>query len=238
MGRLFWKIFFGFWLTLLVTGTAVGTLIWQYNKERIEQLEVLVENPRAELGISSAASILRDEGSAALKEVLQRRQMRHQRPSRLLIVRDDGIDLLGRPVPRMVLRKAREALNTPEQSAVQQVITPENERFLVFVPRRGHPAMHQQNNFPKHLPLLPLLILFLGSLIFSAALAWYITRPIRFLREATNRFAEGKLDTRVMPRIGGRRDEITDLAKDFDHMAEQVQQIGRASCRERVSSPV
>jgi len=225
MGRLFWKIFFGFWLTLLITGSTVGALVWQHNKQRIEQLEVLVDSPRAELSVKSAARILRQEGTAALKEVLERRQIRHHRPSRLLIINDQDIDLLGRSVPEIVLRKAREALNTPEQIAIQQVTTPQKEHYILFVPRRNHPAMHRNNMSSANLPLLPLLVIFLGSLVFSAVLAWYITRPIRFLREATNRFAEGKLDTRVMQHIGKRKDEITDLAKDFDYMAEQVQQL-------------
>jgi len=49
MGRLFRKIFFGFWLTLLITGAAVGTLVWKHNQQRIEQLEVLVDNSRADM---------------------------------------------------------------------------------------------------------------------------------------------------------------------------------------------
>ncbi len=100
MGRLFWKIFFGFWLTLLITGLAVGALVWQQNRQRIEQLEVLVDSPRAEMGLNSAATILRLEGASALKEVLQDRALHRQRPSRLLVVNDAGIDLLGRPDTR------------------------------------------------------------------------------------------------------------------------------------------
>jgi len=225
MGRLFWKIFFGFWLTLLLIGSAVGTLVWQHNRERIEQLEVLVDSPRAEMGVNSIASILRHGGIPALEDIIERRGRRHHRPFPIFIVNDEDVDLLSRPVPEVMLRKAREALNDPQQSAIQQVTTPEGERFLLFIPRREHPAMRHMDRFPQRLPLMPLLILFVGSLLFSAGLAWYVTRPIRFLREATNRFAEGKLDTRVMPNIGGRSDEITDLAKDFDHMAEQVQQL-------------
>ena len=231
MGRLFWKIFLGLWLTLLITGFAVGTMVWQHNKERIEKLEVLVDSPRADMGVNSAARILRQEGTEPLIDFIERRKLRHQRPVSIFIVNNEGIDLLGRPVPELMLRKAREALNDPQQSAIQQVTTPEGEPFLLFIPRRDHPAMQQQNIFPRYLPLWPLLIVMLGSLFFSAGLAWYITRPILLLREATNRFAEGRLETRVMQNIGGRRDEITDLAKDFDHMAEQVQSLVAAQKR-------
>ncbi len=134
-------------------------------------------------------------------------------------------------IPDDLLNKAREESKDHEASAIRQVTTPEGEHFLLFIPRRDHSDMHAPGMLPKQQPLLPTLIIFVGSLFFSAALAWYITRPIRFLREATNRFAEGKLDTRVMPSIGKRKDEITDLAKDFDHMAEQVQLLVTAQKR-------
>ncbi|NOR71110.1 MAG: HAMP domain-containing protein [Methylomarinum sp.] len=220
MGRLFWKIFFGFWLTLILTGTIVGGLVWQHNKKLIEQLEILIKNPRADFGINIVAKLLRKEGSSALKNLIKRR------PVPVLIVDDNGSELFGRQVSDIMLRKAREALKTPQQHSIQQVTTPEGEHFLLFMPsHRNHPSLRQQNNLPQYPPLFPLMIFFISSLCFIGGLAWYITQPIRLLREATNRFASGKLDTRVMPNIGQRRDEITDLAKDFDYMAEQVQQL-------------
>lgn len=225
MGRLFWKIFFGFWLTLLLTGSVVGGLVWLHNRDRIEQLEVLVDSPRADMGVNMVARILRLGGTEALEDMLASRESNHRRRLPMLIVNDQGRDLLGRPVPELVLRKAREALTDPGQAGIQQVTTPGGQRLLVFIPRRDHPSMHHVMHFPRNLPRLPLLIPFIGSLLFSAALAWYITRPIRFLREATNRFAAGALDTRVMSYMGKRRDEITELAQDFDDMAEQVQQL-------------
>lgn len=225
MGRLFWKIFLGLWLTLLVTSAIVGGLVWQHDKERIERLEVIADNPRAEFSVNALASILRIDGRHALEKTIERRTKEYRRPLRIFIVNDAGKDLLGRPVPRFVLNKARAAATDPQQSAIQQVSTPEGEQFLLFVPHRDHRMPRHEKGFPKHFPTMPLLIVLLGSLFFSAGLAWYITRPIRHLREATNQFAEGKLDTRVMHKIGNRKDEIADLAKDFDHMAEQVQQL-------------
>ncbi len=225
MGRLFWKIFFSFWLTLLVTGAIVGGLVWQHNKARIEQLEVLVNSPRADFGVNALARILREEGRDGLERVIQQRSELHKRPLPIFIVNDAGEDLLGRPVPPIVLNKAREALADPQQTAIQQVTTAEGEQFLLFIPRRDFRGIRHKFGLPRHLPWTPLFIVFLGSLLFSAGLAWYLTRPIRHLREATNQFAAGKLDTRVMQYIGKRKDEITDLARDFDHMAEQVQNL-------------
>lgn len=225
MGRLFWKIFISFWLTLLITGAIVGGLVWQYNKERIEQLEVIANSPRADFSVNALARILREEGREGLEHVIQQRKEYQLRPLPIFIVNEAGEDLLGRPVPPLVLKKAREAVTDPQQTAIQQVTTPKGEQYLLFIPRRDFRGTRHNNIFPRHLPWTPLFILFLGSLLFSAGLAWYITRPIRHLREATNQFAEGKLDTRVMHNIGNRKDEITDLARDFDHMAEQIQKL-------------
>lgn len=180
MGRLFWKIFFGFWLTLLLITTAVGTLVWQYNKERIEQLEGLVDSPRAEMSVNSVANILRNQGAFALKAHFEGWRIRHRRPSHIFIVNDEGLDFMGRPVSDTMLLKAREALNSPQQSAIQQATTPSGESFILFIPRRDHSSRRRPGLFPQYLPVFPLLIVFAGSLLFSAGLAWYITRPILF----------------------------------------------------------
>jgi two-component system sensor histidine kinase CpxA len=70
----------------------------------------------------------------------------------------------------------------------------------------------------------------LGGLLFTAVvlcylLALYITSPIRKLSEATHRLADGELKTRVAPRVGRRHDEIADLARDFDEMAERIESL-------------
>lgn len=237
MGRLFWKIFLSLWLTLLLTGMLVGGLVWQHNKERIENLEVLADGPKAFFSVKSLARVLRREGLEELDDILEDRRERTRRPLRVMIINDQGDDVLGRPVPPLMLKKAREALNDPEQSSIAQVITPEGEQFLLFVPRHKYLKsgrfLADNENYkegyksllPRHLPTLPLFIALIASLFFSAGLAWYITNPVRHLRQATNQFAKGLLDTRVMQNIGNRHDEIADLARDFDHMAEQVQAL-------------
>lgn len=225
MGRLFWKIFIGFWLTLLVTGGFVGGLVWQHNKERIERLEVLADNPRAEFSINIIAGILREQGREGLEKFIDERNSRNHRPLKMLIINEAGKDLLGRPVSSLILNKARGSLVDSQTAAIQQVNTPEGEKYLLFIPRRDHRILRSTKVFPEYLPLLPLFIVFIGSLFFSAGLAWYITRPIRHLSDATKQFAKGKLDTRVMHNIGSRKDEITELARDFDYMAEQVQNL-------------
>ena len=65
----------------------------------------------------------------------------------------------------------------------------------------------------------------IASLIFSAVLAAYMTRPIDRLRKGFHDLALGGLGTRLGPGMGRRRDEIADLARDFDAMAERLEQL-------------
>ncbi len=77
---------------------------------------------------------------------------------------------------------------------------------------------------PKRQPYWPWLTGLLASLAFSAAIAWYLAKPIRHLRHALNQVARGELDTRVAFAMNGRRDELADLGVAFDQMANQLQQ--------------
>jgi two-component system sensor histidine kinase CpxA len=56
-------------------------------------------------------------------------------------------------------------------------------------------------------------------------LARYLTAPIRDLQSAARRFANGELKVRVGSHVCDRRDEIADLGRDFDMMAEQIEKL-------------
>lgn len=62
-------------------------------------------------------------------------------------------------------------------------------------------------------------------------LALYLTRPITKLRAAARRLAGGELDARAGPLRFDRRDELGDLARDFDAMAAQIQVLMTAQRR-------
>jgi two-component system OmpR family sensor kinase len=63
------------------------------------------------------------------------------------------------------------------------------------------------------------------SLVFGAALAWYVARPIRHLRAAFASLSAGHLETRVAPLMGRRRDEVADLGHHFDEMGRRIQSL-------------
>ncbi len=61
----------------------------------------------------------------------------------------------------------------------------------------------------------------MGALCY--ALARYLTDPAIKLRRATRQFAAGDFAVRVGPQMGARRDELADLGRDFDQMAERIE---------------
>jgi signal transduction histidine kinase len=73
--------------------------------------------------------------------------------------------------------------------------------------------------------LLPVIAGSIISLIFALLLAWYFSRPIRTIRESFRSIADGELDTRIGAAMGSRQDELSDLGRGFDEMAERLQSL-------------
>jgi two-component system OmpR family sensor kinase len=108
----------------------------------------------------------------------------------------------------------------------RRVSQPDGQGWLLFVPLRAAPLWQQFLYAGRPLPARARLTgAIFASLVFGALLAWYFARPIRHLREAFAALSLGRLDTRVAPRMGRRRDEVADLGREFDGMAEQLQTL-------------
>ncbi len=79
--------------------------------------------------------------------------------------------------------------------------------------------------------IVPVSVGILVSLLFSALLAGYLTRPIRHLRNALATLGSGRLYTRIEPNMLQRQDEIADLGHDFNRMAQQIESLMGAQQR-------
>lgn len=84
--------------------------------------------------------------------------------------------------------------------------------------------------FPRDFGLRLAVSLVIGGII-CYGLAWHLTAPIRRLRRATRQLAAGNLSARVGAGPGRRRDEIADLGRDFDRMAERIEALVNAQQR-------
>jgi signal transduction histidine kinase len=67
-----------------------------------------------------------------------------------------------------------------------------------------------------------LLLFTIAGGIFCYLVIRYLTKPLNQLSEAAAAIAEGRIETRVDPSLKERRDEISDLARNFDRMAERI----------------
>lgn len=233
---LFWKLLFGFWATLLLAGLLVGTAVWLYHAQRVAPPDpLLAAGPRAELQVRAAAATLQHGGVEALRSLLRAEDAERGEGSRVHALDGNNHELLGRPVPPEAIARAQARLDArPERTrGVRRVTTADGQTWLLLVPaaeglapsrgseNRGGPARRAQPPAPG----LGIAIGLLASLLFSAGLAAYLTRPIRHLRRAFADVADGRLDTRVASMMGRRRDEIAGLGADFDRMAERLQAL-------------
>jgi two-component system OmpR family sensor kinase len=226
MGRLFWKFFVSYWAALLVAVLGVGTAAWLYHLTDWDTADRSLEaGPRARFMLATASATLRHGGLSALRDLLEEPGGRGESP--LLAVDEGGRDLLGRAVPAAALDRARRLVaEDGEPEAARRVSLADGRSYLLFVPEKdpgAFPLLRPRGAPPS--PLLPLAIGTLASLGFGALLAWYVARPIRHLREAFAALSEGRLETRVAPLIGRRRDEVADLGRDFDGMAQRLQAL-------------
>ena len=88
----------------------------------------------------------------------------------------------------------------------------------------------------RPMPIEYVILSILGGVTFSAILAWYLTYPIWRMRAGFSELAEGHFSTRLGKGLHNRKDEIADLARDFDVMAERLE--GLIKARDRLLATV
>ena len=76
---------------------------------------------------------------------------------------------------------------------------------------------------PHDVPGLGLAIAVITSGLMCYLLAWSMTSPVTRLRKAAQSLAAGDLSARTGAPASGRRDELTELMRDFDRMAERIE---------------
>jgi two-component system OmpR family sensor kinase len=223
MGRLFWKFFFSYWAALLLAVGGVGTAAWLFQLREVSGGGTLEAGPRAALLVTSAAATLRHGGRPALTDLLQAAE-RHG-DARILAVDGDGRDLLGRPVATELLDHARRMAGSGEAPEVMSVPLEAEETLLLYIPlAQTWPERLLRRTGPPP-SWAPIAVGAVASFFFGTLLAWYVSRPIRHLRAAFAAVSRGRFETRVVPLIGGRRDEVADLGRHFDAMAQQLQTL-------------
>jgi two-component system sensor histidine kinase CpxA len=166
-------------------------------------------------------------GQAALAAYLERAEQESH--IRAFLFNEQLQELSGRRIPDRAPDLAREVFagGHPDHTAghhdgplVARPMTASSGKRYVLIAEM--PSRSPSGFFH---PIFHLLAMVLLGGLFCYWLARYLTSPVTKLRAATRELARGNLSARVLPTLGGRRDELTFLAADFDEMAEKIQSL-------------
>lgn len=255
MRSLFCKIFLSFLLiTLLASLTTVMisylAQIGPYGelKKRVERNQVQALTHSLSITGLAAVKILENGGREALIAYLQEVEKQHH--SQIFLLQDDNSSFSNRSLPQptrdlaLSSQKSHDiqhnisdtelivALPISTADGQEMTLVGSTARIVrphVFVDEKIEKGW-QRILFLRHRFGLPVVVVFLIAGIGCYLLARSLTAPIRDLRKATQQMSKGDYSARVKL-INRRRDEITDLGRDFNTMAERTQSLLKSQKR-------
>ncbi|HEX4074374.1 MAG TPA: HAMP domain-containing protein, partial [Candidatus Acidoferrales bacterium] len=141
-----------------------------------------------------------------------------------------GHDVSGRGLPPRTLELVQKATATGQSQFRMYLrwsgalVVPSAGGNYVFVAQvRALRGLLQQPDLS--IALLRLAVALLAAALLCFLLARHIAHPIRQLQSAASRIAEGDFSVRATPALARRNDELADLARDFDAMADRIQSL-------------
>jgi two-component system OmpR family sensor kinase len=198
--RLFWKIWLGFWAAYLLLTTG----LWYYWSLQPMSFRPDWDPPHAvgKVLVETAANTLNMGGADALARQVASWPLLHRGRFVMAPVANDPCVKTADPraIARLAdgycLRYAPPSMPDVDEDWMSMVAPPD---YLIAIA--------------------------LAGLVFSAGLAAYLSSPIHRLQRGFDRLAQGDLSVRLGPTMGRRKDEVADLARDFDAMAERLQEL-------------
>src|ERR1700683_409070 len=237
MRTLFLKIFLSFWLAMvLVSGTLIYSVVTTQSQFTLSRSE---QSDRTLIPIvaARAADVLDDHGMGALADYLT--SLQTTLSWQAFLFDDEGKEILSQPTPAEADAIAQKALQANDTEFlvshgikyVARRTTGSTGTRYVFVTGMKLQSVASVLRAPLGIQILrgATILLIAGLVCFW--LARYITAPIRHLRTATHRLATGNLSARVGGYDERRKDELADLSRDFDHMAEQIESLLKSQRR-------
>jgi signal transduction histidine kinase len=220
---LFWKIFFCFWLAAAAMIGALNVMLWlSFTSDPNPERRHGALGEALNLYAESAVQVYDSEGERPFEEYVSRSLK--EAGTEIALFDANGKPLVAQSAPE-VERVATEIQQTQQHvSHVTEtgrltwgrpVVAPSGHMYI-FVSRLRQPYI------PRGLPSLGIMLSIVAAGVISYLLALYLTSPVKKLKSVVQQFAEGNLDARVTPELGGRRDELADLGREFDNMAERI----------------
>lgn len=206
--RLFWKILVGFWLTFIIITQGIWLMFTLLRPDQ----DVSYMRSFARISVAAASSAIRQGGEPAFEA--ERKTWPEEWRNRIL----------AQPVTAPLSKRAPIVSDT--------VSAPDGTSYRVSY----YPQSASRSHGIFGIPMEVVIVVVVGGLGFSAILAWYLTQPIQRMQAGFGRLAQGNFATRLGPAMGRRRDEIADLAHDFDKMAVRLEEL--VAARDRLLADV
>lgn len=228
---LYLKIFIWFWVAMIIINVATFAIFALTRPTPIRRSwrDLTQVGPNAQ----RAAEIYEQSGATALTSALQATEKSSGVSATFFD--ENGQELSGRTPPpgaSELIARAAESRDIEFNIAgrdtlvARPIVSSKGQRYtyVAHIPRPPFQLGLQTQ-------LLRLLVVLVLGGIFCFWLSRYLTTPLLKLRTTTNELAEGNLGARVANKLTKRRDEVGQLGRDFNVMAERLESMVKAQQR-------
>ncbi|HEY0459406.1 MAG TPA: ATP-binding protein [Pyrinomonadaceae bacterium] len=228
---LFLKIFLWFWLAIALLIGVFSFVSWTTQNEPLVRQRRILFTENFNFQVETAGQIYRNEGKTGLDEYLARVK-NSDRVSAVGLYDKNRQLVAGDEIPANGLKLYETVIQTdtvefdrsPDETFAAKKIQLRDlsEYVLIIQFKRFQPAVlaPDLNTWIWRI----LAVILTGGLV-CYGLARYLTSPIVKLRRATKKLATGELQARVGGKVSRGSDEVAQLAKDFDEMAERIESL-------------
>jgi two-component system, OmpR family, sensor histidine kinase CpxA len=230
MNSLFLKIFLSFWaaFALFLVLAILVTLAFRPRNSSWESLLATAMN--------ESVNAYEEGGTPKLREYVE--SLEKSQRVRIFLFDENMDELAHRGAPDWAVRVAGGGPRVPHEGYIFPFPPPvlrdsrassdgQHRYTLVLSPPPG-PRLFLG---PRGLPFPGLIIAVISSGLVCYMLSWFLTMPVVRLRAATQKLAAGDLTARAGAPNIHRRDEVAGLMRDFDAMAERLENLVKAQSR-------
>src|SRR5271157_2370178 len=229
MKSLFLRIFLSFWVAqaLIIVLAVLVTLALRPRSSTWEALRATALN--------DAVTAYEQGGDAQLRKYLE--DLDSTQHVRAYLFNEQGTELSHRTPPDWAIRVASGGPRMPRDGfmipapPVQRDSRSSSDGLHLYTLVMGLPPGPRVFFGPRGMPVRWLIIAVICSGLVCYFLSWYLTKPIVRLRAATRQLAAGDLTARSGAPNSRRRDEVAGLMRDFDTMAERLENLVKAQSR-------
>src|SRR5208337_4833580 len=227
MKSLFLKIFLSFWAAqaLFLVLAILVTIALRPARHGIES-----QGPQI---LAEVVNAYQSGGERGAHDYLE--ELWHTQHVRAFVFDSAGHELAGRPVPPWIedVRQGVQPRVGPQHHRswvdnllpdrlIREALTLDGKRYTLVLELPPGPGVF----FGRHdIPLLGITIAIISSGLICYLLAWSMASPVTRLRKAAQSLAAGDLSARAGAPLSGRHDELTELMRDFDRMAERIERL-------------